>query len=45
MYKILENRFPSDIKIWMTHIDFLKRMVRYYRGPCQLRIYKTLISP
>ena len=28
LYKILEHRFQSDEKIWMSHVDFLKRMVR-----------------
>ena len=27
LYKILEHRFQSDVKVWLSHIDFLKRMV------------------
>ncbi len=28
LYKILERRFQGDVKIWLSHIDFQKRMVR-----------------
>ena len=27
LYKILQHRFQSDVKVWLSHIDFLKRMV------------------
>jgi len=26
LYKILQHRFQSDVKVWLSHIDFLKRM-------------------
>lgn len=28
LYKILERRFQGDVEIWLSHVEFLKKMVR-----------------